>query len=913
MIWLRRFFAVLLGILFIPFLFVTLIVLRSNDTLLSADFYVEQLRRADLFNFLYDEALPLAVDEIKPFDPFEPSDPPASYEPRLLLDLRPLADRGVVALRGLFPPEWLQEQTEEIIQQWIPYITGDSDEFTILIPAADRLDALGRVTIVELQEGNSYTLLFDDVVGPLAEDQLGENGKLPFGVSLTAESTVASAQRVFSAQWLQGHVNNVTGQLVPYLSGETDSFAITFPIDDRIQVAVPAAKRLLADSNVYNLLSNPEFETEVSNVLEDTGELPCGIVVTAADVVPLIGEVVDPQWIQQRTESTLDQVSVYLTDPQADTILVIPLKDRIQAALARNDAPVKLFLRRIDAYEKVYRNCLVQEVANLVSPVAGGGASTPDAPAFSLDITEAVNITITNQELQQSLVDVLDAVGPEWIQEQVEGTIDAALPYYTGEADHFAAELSLEEVRTQVGFVFGDLVEQKLTDTYDALPPCSIQEALSLAQAGLGGVVPSCRPRAYSVEEVQNALGVPGPTLSRELLETFCGCDLSFALDGLSLQDILDTLGINLSSLVAATLEDVLPPALTFCDTVTYQQRCDIGLLDSQSPDQQQTLDNILDVTRNGYTFTDADLREQLTDEDENIDRVLDWTRNGFSYTNADLRDDLGTDGAERLDDFLRWTSVGFTEADIQDLITDDGNNPEDFEEFDRVRGRIGLARSLSFLPFVALGLVLAGIGFLGGRSWPGRIGWAAVVLGIASLLVYMASGPVYDSVVGTFIDDEFDKTREDVRLDEVRGDASMFEVIMVDKSLSIASTFIDDFVSGISSRALVLLIVALAGLGVAIFWPWIFRPSQPAIALADGPPAEAPPAWGAADEPTVEVVPEEPLSEGTPDDETVVGPSLEDVPDEPVLDESTPNESTADEPDEPLPEESSDTPQEDR
>ena len=874
MIWIRRFFAVLLGILFIPLLIVTLIILRSNDTLLSADFYVDQLRKADLFNFLYDEALPAAVGDIGDTDVAGTS-----------VDLRPLADRGVVALRGLFPPDWLQEQSEEIIQQWLPYITGDSDEFAILIPTADRLDALGRVLTVELQEGNSYTLIFDDVIAPIADDQLGENGRLPFGVSLPAESTVASAQQVFPAQWLQGHVDNVTGQLVPYLSGETDSFAITFPIADRIQVAVPAAKSLLADSNVYNLLSNPEFETEVGKVLADSGELPCGIVVTAAEVVPLIGEVVDPQWIQQRTESTLDQISLYLTDPGADTILAIPLSDRIKAALAGEDAPVKLFLRDIDAYDKVYRNCLVREITNLVSLAAGGGASTPEAPAFSLDISETMSIAITNQELQQALTDVLDAVGPEWVQEQVEGTIDAALPYYIGEADHFAAELSLEEVRREVGFVFGDLVERKLSEAYEALPPCSVQEALSLSQTGLGGVVPSCRPRAYSVEEVQQALGVPGPTLSRELLETFCGCDLSYALDGVTLQTILDTVGIDLGDMVAESLGQLLPPALIFCDTVTYQQRCDIGLLDSQSPDQQTTLNNVLDVTRNGFTYTDADLREQLTDQGETIDRVLDWTRNGFSYTDADLRDDLGTDRAERLDDLLRWTSVGFTEADLLDLITDDGSNIQavaDFEEFDRARGWIGLGRSLSFLPYVVLGLVLAGIGFLGGRSWPGRIGWAAVVLSITSLLVYLAFGPVYDNVVGTFINDEFDE----VRANQVRDGASVFEMVMVDKFLTIGSTFIDDFVSGIATRALVLLIVALAGLGVVIFWPWIFRPSRPVVALADGPRAEASPAWDAPDEPTVEVIPEEPPSGSAAD---------------------------ADTPDESSSEESSDTPQEDR
>ena len=206
MIWLRRFFAVFLGILFIPLLFVTLIVLRSNDTLLSADFYVNQLRKADLFNFLYDEALPAAVDEIEPTDVAGTS-----------VVLRPLADRGVVALRGVFPPEWLQE-------------------------------------------GDSYTLLFDDVITPIADyrlDQLKdeETGELPCGLTMSSEDIVLAIQPVASSQWLQGRVEHVTDELVPYLAGEAESFAIHLPLADRIEKSLAGGnapvKVLLRDIDAY--------------------------------------------------------------------------------------------------------------------------------------------------------------------------------------------------------------------------------------------------------------------------------------------------------------------------------------------------------------------------------------------------------------------------------------------------------------------------------------------------------------------------------------------------------------------------------------------------------------------------------------------------------------------------------------
>ena len=303
--------------------------------------------------------------------------------------LRPLADRGVVALRGVFPPEWLQEQTEEIIQQWLPYITGDSDEFTILIPAADRLDTLGRVLTEELQEGDSYTFLFDDVITPIADyrlDQLKdeETGELPCGLTMSSEDIVLAIQPVVSSQWLQGRVAHVTDELVPYLAGEAESFAIH-----------------------------------------------------------------------------------------------LPLTDRIEKSLAGGNAPVKVLLRDIDAYEKVYRNCVIPKVVDLVaqtseSTAVGGASALEQQSAFSLSITETVRIDVTKQELHDALQNVLEAVPPECIQREVEEGIDRVVPYVTGEDAHFAVDLELACMLVRVGPVMGELVKEKVKETYNALPTCNV-------------------------------------------------------------------------------------------------------------------------------------------------------------------------------------------------------------------------------------------------------------------------------------------------------------------------------------------------------------------------------------------------------------------------------------------------------
>ncbi len=109
MIWLRRFLAVNLSILFLPIFAAALLLLRVNDTVLSADFYIDQVRQADVFNFLYEEAIPSAVDDMGEVD-----------VGGAVLDLQGLAGRGTVVLKGFLPPEWVQEQVETVIRQGVP-------------------------------------------------------------------------------------------------------------------------------------------------------------------------------------------------------------------------------------------------------------------------------------------------------------------------------------------------------------------------------------------------------------------------------------------------------------------------------------------------------------------------------------------------------------------------------------------------------------------------------------------------------------------------------------------------------------------------------------------------------------------------------------------------------------------------
>ncbi len=663
MIWIRRVFAALFGIVFIVLLPVVLLTLRLNDTFLEPQFHTNILRKVDFFNFFYDDALPLLIDEN-----------------------------------------------------------------------------------IEQAEG------------------------LPFGVTLEGQDVVDAVREVMPPEWLQEQTEHVLGQALPYITGSTDSFQINIQLSDRIRSLSPALKGVLIRSNTYNVLSSQEFVDDIDQQIRDFGDLPFSIDITGQQITSLLQNVLPASWIQEQTEANIDHIVDYLTTDGQDVIVQIPLKDRIQAALGGSDAPVKGFLRDIGAYDRVFQ----EGVTTLFSDQVLG----PDGAALTVPIVQNVQLEITSDDL----VTALEQVPPAVLQAQLDGAIDEITPYLTGDAESFKLELSVEDMNNLVTPIIVDLMNRKFRETYESLPTCSTEQVASLVQSGLQSNLPICSPPGFSIEQIQTALGIPGPSLSRGQLEILCSCDLSLALEPLSYDSLVSLLGIDVEMQVGDVISSFFPSSLTFTDT---------DLRDTLSTDDEETLDRFLGYARNGFVYTDSDLRKDLANVDngqegfqideETLDRVLDWIRHGFTYTDRDFLDDI-TD--------------------------DEGDN-----QLDQGRRYAGIARSLLPILYVVLAVLLIAIGFLGGRKWSSRIAWPAAFLAIGSAIVYSAIGPAYRSVAEPRIQDE---------ISMATAEENEITMLFTNKASEIATTVAREFLSGIESTALTLLIIGGSALALALLWPRI-------------------------------------------------------------------------------------------
>ena len=208
MIWIRRSFAALLGVLFVPLFLAALLVIRVDGTLLETGFYKDQLRKADLFTFLYNDVLPVAVDE--------------QLSNGLVLPESLNLTETVVSARvqRVLPPEWIEEQVLRMVDEVGPYVMGETDRFTVTVPISDRADAALAAIQETIRDADFDAFLFQEVVPDAIEEQFGETVELPLDIVLTKEEAVAALRDVFPPSWLEEQVDAAVLEVGPYFTGE---------------------------------------------------------------------------------------------------------------------------------------------------------------------------------------------------------------------------------------------------------------------------------------------------------------------------------------------------------------------------------------------------------------------------------------------------------------------------------------------------------------------------------------------------------------------------------------------------------------------------------------------------------------------------------------------------------------------
>ena len=336
LIFIRRFFALLLIPLFFVLFLGTLLTFRVNGTLLEASYYTDTLTDLDAYNFLYDTGIPEAVEEAQARSDRGETGFDINEDVPLNLGLTP--ESVSLNIKEVLPPDWLERNVTAVINAGVPYITGETDSFDITIAVDDRVEAATEVAKRLILGADIHAFLLDDVVEPeldknaqvLAED-------LPYGLVLTNAQILDGIRTVVPEDWLKDRIAEVIDEVTPYFTGKSDTFAIVIPLQDRADVGLEVVEDWLLtslDGGAYDYLLEEQIAPVVVSNLGAAVQLPFGVTVTDEEVVEAIGKVLPQSWVEERVSEAIVTVGPYLAAQRDSFTLVLPLGDRLDAAAA---------------------------------------------------------------------------------------------------------------------------------------------------------------------------------------------------------------------------------------------------------------------------------------------------------------------------------------------------------------------------------------------------------------------------------------------------------------------------------------------------------------------------------------------------------------------------------------------------
>jgi hypothetical protein len=316
MMWFRRIAAIPFIIFFFVLFLVVLVITQTNCTFGNPGFYNDQLRQADMYNFVYDEALPAALNEIE-------ADESSDFQ----IDIAAIKDDLVSAAREILPPEWLEERVESATETLIPYTLGSTDSFTYTVVFKDRVETAAQVIKDDILGGEPFNTLYEDAISQATDEVLENLDEMPYSLTLDRAEIESFLRTAADKDWIASEASEAIDAVMPYFTGESEHFTITLNLYDRVDPVAAAAIDLLSIQETYDYLVD-EIITPI--VLENIGSsvnLSYGITLSQTEIASVIKQALTQSWIQARLEELINAIFDYVKSETAEIRLVVELSD----------------------------------------------------------------------------------------------------------------------------------------------------------------------------------------------------------------------------------------------------------------------------------------------------------------------------------------------------------------------------------------------------------------------------------------------------------------------------------------------------------------------------------------------------------------------------------------------------------
>ena len=194
----------------------------------AADVIRDLVREPELYDYLLDD---LARAPLQPQW--------STFESSLPFPLELTLDDVLQDVKTVWSAPWLAEQTGAVLDGFVPYVTGKTESFSVVIRLDERASAgiqVLRGWMHRILEGGGYDYLVREAA-PRLRLLLASSRTLPYSVSFSDEELGTIIALVLPMDWVKAQLDRGIGALESYLTGRAQSGAFSIPLDGRADAA----------------------------------------------------------------------------------------------------------------------------------------------------------------------------------------------------------------------------------------------------------------------------------------------------------------------------------------------------------------------------------------------------------------------------------------------------------------------------------------------------------------------------------------------------------------------------------------------------------------------------------------------------------------------------------------------------
>ncbi len=320
-----------------------------------------------------------------------------------------------------------------------------------------------------LGDSNIYSFLLTDLPTTALKDVRKANSNPIIDQSgLSDETIVTSINTILPPDWLQSNFESTVTGVGDYVTGKTDEFAISIPVDERVQAASDQITFILNESDIYKMVMENQVRPVVSEASKN--KLPFDVSVNEEQLMSSIQKIISKEWLTGEIDSVLTEVVPYAVGSEDTFSLVVTVDDRIEVAVGE----IKSLMADANAYEALFEGSIAPNISSSI----GNSAKLP------------YGIEITDEEISSI---IKKTAPPSWMQRTTESVLDNATPYLVGKTDEFKISINIEPNKEEAVSDLMDLAERKFNDKLTDLPDCDPSEVVNILNSPVAGL-PSCYP-----------------------------------------------------------------------------------------------------------------------------------------------------------------------------------------------------------------------------------------------------------------------------------------------------------------------------------------------------------------------------------------------------------------------------------